>query len=77
METGKTAAAVALGVGIGALLGILFAPAKGSKTRQRIMDKGTDFTEEIKDKLDELYQDVANKYDTFIDEIKAVEVPKQ
>jgi gas vesicle protein len=76
METGKTAAAVALGVGIGALLGILFAPAKGSKTRQRILDKGTDFTEEIKDKLDELYQDVANKYDTFIDEIKSVEATK-
>ena len=40
METGKAAAGVLLGVGIGALLGILFAPAKGTKTRRRIMDKG-------------------------------------
>ena len=39
MESGKTAAGVLLGVGIGALLGILFAPAKGTETRKKIINK--------------------------------------
>ncbi len=40
MESRKIALGVLLGVGVGTLLGILFAPDKGYKTRQRIMDKG-------------------------------------
>ncbi len=68
MESGKTAAGVLLGVGIGALLGILFAPAKGTKTRRRIMDKGQDYADELKGKFDDLYQDVSDKYDSFLEE---------
>jgi gas vesicle protein len=71
MESGKTAAGVLLGVGVGALLGILFAPDKGSKTRQKIMDKGQDYTDELKGKFDELYQDVSDKYDSFLEEAKS------
>lgn len=68
METGKAAAGVLLGVGIGALLGILFAPAKGSKTRSRIMDKGQDYADNMKGKFDELYQDVSEKFESFLEE---------
>jgi gas vesicle protein len=71
MESSKTAAGVLLGVGIGALLGILFAPAKGTKTRRRIMDKGQDYVDDFKGKLDDLYQDVSDKYDTFLEEAKS------
>jgi gas vesicle protein len=76
MESGKTAAGVLLGVGVGALLGILFAPDKGSKTRQKIMDKGQDYTDELKGKFDELYQDVSDKYDSFLEEAKSAVATK-
>jgi gas vesicle protein len=71
MESGKTAAGVLLGVGVGALLGVLFAPEKGSKTRQRIMDKGQDYVDDLKGKFDDLYQDVTDKYDSFLEEAKS------
>lgn len=71
MDTGKTAAGVLLGVGVGALLGVLFAPAKGTKTRKRMMDKGQNYADELKGKFDELYNDVSNKYDSFLEEAKS------
>ena len=71
MESGKTAAGVLLGVGVGALLGVLFAPAKGTKTRKRIMDKGQNYADELKGKFDDLYQDVSDKYDSFLEEAKS------
>lgn len=73
METTKTTAAVLLGVGIGALVGVLFAPAKGSKTRQRIMDKGNECANDFKDKINDLYQDATEKYDAFLEEV----IPKE
>jgi gas vesicle protein len=76
MESGKTAAGVLLGIGVGALLGVLFAPAKGSKTRQRIMDKGQDYADDLKGKFDELYQDVSDKYDSFLEEAKSAVATK-
>lgn len=76
MESGKTAAGVLLGIGVGALLGVLFAPAKGSKTRQRMMDKGQDYADDLKGKFDELYQDVSDKYDSFLEEAKSAVVTK-
>ena len=76
MESGKTAAGVLLGVGIGALLGILFAPHKGSKTRQKIMNKGQNYAEELKGKFDGLYQDVSDKYENILEEAKTMVTTK-
>jgi gas vesicle protein len=72
MEAGKTALGIVLGIGVGALLGVLFAPAKGSKTRRRIMDKGQGFADELKGKFDGLYEDVSGKYDTLLEDAKNV-----
>ena len=71
MESGKTAAGVLLGIGVGALLGILFAPSKGTKTRKRIMNKGNNYVDELKGKFNEMYQDGEEKLDSFLDEAKS------
>ena len=76
MDSGKVAAGVLLGVGVGALLGILFAPEKGSRTRQRILDKGQDYADDLKGKFNDLYQDVTDKYDSFLDEAKLMAMTK-
>ena len=36
------------GLAVGAILGILFAPDKGSNTRRKIAEKGTDLKDNIK-----------------------------
>ncbi|SFA93064.1 YtxH-like protein [Flavobacterium swingsii] len=76
MESGKTAAGILLGIGVGALLGVLFAPHKGTKTRKKIMRKGQDYADELKGKFDGLYQDVSDKYENILDEAKTMVTPK-
>ncbi len=60
MSTGKVALGVVAGVATGAILGILFAPDKGSVTRKKIADKG-------KDSLDGL----KTRYNSVIDNLSA------
>ncbi|RYY45680.1 MAG: YtxH domain-containing protein [Chitinophagaceae bacterium] len=42
MKNGKFLAGVIAGLGAGALLGVLFAPEKGSKTRKKLLKKSCD-----------------------------------
>ncbi|MES2799246.1 MAG: YtxH domain-containing protein [Bacteroidota bacterium] len=50
-NTGKIIGAVLAGVAIGGVLGILFAPDKGSETRKKILAKGEDFKDLVQDKI--------------------------
>ena len=50
-NTGKIIGAVLVGAAIGGILGILFAPDKGSETRKKILAKGEDFKDLIQDKI--------------------------
>ena len=72
MESGKTALGLLLGVGVGVLLGVLFAPAKGSKTRKRIIAKGQDYADELKNKLEGLYEEASGKYDGLVEDVKTM-----
>jgi gas vesicle protein len=53
-NTGNTIIAVLVGATIGAGLGILFAPDKGSKTREKIKDGFDDVKNNLNDKLHEV-----------------------
>jgi gas vesicle protein len=50
-----------IGAGIGALLGLLFAPDKGSETRKKLAKKGEDLADDIKD----LKEKIAEKYENI------------
>ncbi len=50
-NSGKILAAAAAGVAAGAMLGILFAPDKGSETRKKITDQGKKMADGVKDKF--------------------------
>ena len=62
MKSGKLVIGVLGGVAAGALLGVLFAPEKGSKTRKKIMNKANDGVDVLKDKFDSLLESMNDKY---------------
>ena len=56
------------GVAVGAALGILFAPAKGSETRKKIADKGNDLKDNFKDSLSKLTDKISKSVEGFKDD---------
>lgn len=65
-STGKTLIALASGAAIGAVLGILFAPDKGEKTRQKIKDKYHDLEKDMKTKLANAKVDLEETYENLV-----------
>jgi gas vesicle protein len=69
MDTGKVVLSVLAGIAAGALLGVLFAPDKGSVTRKNIAKKGTDAMDEVKDKYDEILKAFTDKLEQAKEEV--------
>lgn len=63
MKSGKVFLGLLAGVAAGAVLGILFAPDKGTTTRKKMMDKGEDYADAVKEKFDELLGTISDKYE--------------
>ena len=62
MSTGKVVLGTLAGLAIGGVLGILFAPEKGSVTRQQIMDRGNDYADELKSKYNDFADTLSEKF---------------
>ena len=63
MSSGKLFLGVLAGLSAGAVLGILFAPDKGTETRKKIVEKGEDYVDEVKEKFNGLIDDLSKKMD--------------
>lgn len=61
-NTGNTLLAVLSGAVIGAGLGILFAPDKGSKTREKIKDGFEDAKNDLKHKFENASEELKSKF---------------
>ena len=62
--TGKVIGALLVGAAIGSVLGILFAHHKGSKTRKNISNSSEDFAQAIKDKFEDMFEEVKAGFQT-------------
>jgi len=70
MSAGKIFLGVLAGVAAGSLLGILFAPEKGSTTRKKICKKGEDDIDTLKEKFNEFINGITEKFEKVKGEVK-------
>jgi len=70
MDTGKVVVGLLAGIAAGALLGILFAPDKGSETRKSILSKKDDYADAMKKKFDEFVDSITEKYESAKADVK-------
>ena len=63
MSKGNVVIGALAGVAVGALLGILFAPDKGTETRRKISSKGKEAAEDLKDKFNDFVDEVSSRFD--------------
>jgi gas vesicle protein len=73
MNAGKAALSMLAGMATGALLGILFAPDKGSHTRKKIVSKGEDYADDVKEKFNSLLDTMKEKYESIRNEAENLE----
>ena len=66
MKTNKIILSVIGSAATGALLGVLFAPEKGSETRKRILNKSHDYIDGTKNKVKTLLGSTPKQYDMLI-----------
>lgn len=63
MGKGSTVVGLLAGLAAGTVLGILFAPEKGSETRKKISSKGKDSLKGLKDKYNDTIDSLTSKMD--------------
>lgn len=63
MGSGKVLLGVLAGVAVGATLGILFAPDKGSATRKKISQKSDDYADELQEKFNEFMESIRKQFE--------------
>lgn len=61
MNSGKIVLGILASIGVGALIGIVFAPQKGYKTRRKIMKKGESYLDDFKEQIDVFLNEATDK----------------
>lgn len=69
MSTGKVLLGVLAGAATGALLGVLFAPHKGTVTRKKIARTTGSYADGVKDKINELLEDITEKFEKVKEDV--------
>jgi gas vesicle protein len=69
MSTVKVVLGLVAGAATGALLGVLFAPAKGAVTRRSMLRKGERQVDELKHSFNEFVDSISDKFDKVKDEV--------
>ncbi len=70
MSTSKVLLGTVAGVAVGGILGILFAPEKGSVIRKQIAEKGNDCLNDLKSKCNEFTDNLKENFQAAKDEAK-------
>lgn len=66
-STSKVIVSTLAGVGAGVLIGLLFAPDKGTETRRKIVDGYNDLEDNLKTKFTDLVDTIKDEYGTVRD----------
>jgi gas vesicle protein len=70
MKAGNVFLGVMAGIAIGAAMGILFAPDKGSVTRNQIASKGDELAEDVKDRFNNIVENFLRRIETTLRNVK-------
>lgn len=70
MKTGKVLLALLGGAAAGLAIGILFAPAKGSETREKLMNGLGDLTGNLKEKADDFKSRVSDNVNKVKEKVR-------
>ena len=62
MKTGSVLLGIVGGLAAGAVLGVLFAPDKGTNTRKKIAKKSSDLKDNLTDSFNDFVSNVEDKY---------------
>jgi gas vesicle protein len=65
MSTTKVLISLIAGAAVGAVIGILFAPDKGTETRRKISEQGNDLADNLKGKFTDLVDGVKEKFSSM------------
>ncbi len=68
MSTGKIILSVVTGIAIGATVGVMFAPEKGSLTRKKIFKKSNKYVDKLEKEFYEFIDSITKEYEELREE---------